>query len=83
MAENANPLNKRIKYDPENIYFLRQDDFNTLFGNDSSLETIQVIIEDIEYTYVKLNYNYILKLFLYCNPNQYYVRDTEKKIPFE
>ena len=68
-------------YNPANTYYLRQDVYTTYFGTPLD----DRIIELNNGSFIKLTKQEIIKIFLSQQTlnRQYYLKDTELKVPFE
>lgn len=89
-ADSFNAVQSQHRFNIEDTYYLKRTEYLTYFNIDTNDEAKMEIIEDRtikvdNIQYVRLTRQEIIKIFLeqHNSSNEYYIRDTQLKVPFE
>ena len=77
------PVENNHIYNAANLYYLTKTKYQSYFGEPRKDKLLDISIQGVSTTCVRLSRQEIIKLFLKNHQNQYYVRDTKIKVPFE
>ena len=83
VANNLQPINSNHQYNGKNDYYILREYYQLFFlRTDEETAKEQIITKDGK-EYVKLSVPEIKKFFVNQHIDEYYIRDTETKVPFD